>query len=66
MKVCVHHSALNIDPVFGVHYTDTSTGPSKPGFNMRLYVAKVKNAYLQFTQVDDVSDIRVRDTQHLV
>jgi hypothetical protein len=55
------HGALNLDNALNM---DSSTDPSKPGFDMHLEVAKLKYTYLQFTQTISVSNIGTQNIQH--
>lgn len=55
--VCPCKCALNLGSGLGALNMDTSLDPSKPGLDMQLKVVKLEDAYLEFTQMADVSNI---------
>lgn len=61
----VCNGALNLDDALSALNVDTSTDPSKPGFDMHVKIAKLKDAHLDLTKVADVLNIGIQDMQPL-
>lgn len=58
--------AMNLDDILGELNMDTSTGSSKPTSDMHLEFVKLKDAYLEFTEMVDVTNIGNLHMQPLI
>lgn len=63
MLMFVCNGTLNLECTFSAFNMDSSTDPSKPRSDMHLRLAELKDAYLKFTQMTDVSNIVCRYMQ---